>query len=144
MKVVVLAVAIVALSALLRADCPNVDLDQQFASADAVFVGRVIGQEVVNSPRRPKPHDRMTETTFTVEDLWKGNGTTVRVRTCSWSVEGVNLTCSEDFHFQIRDTYIVFASGTPLETSGCSATARLDKAETVLKWLAGKPHHKIG
>jgi hypothetical protein len=136
---------VIALSpALVHANCPISDFDQQFASAGAVFLGRAIKQEVVDAPRKSESNDRMTETTFAIEDQWKGIGTTIRVRTCSWSVGGLNLTCGEDFHFEVGNTYLVFASGNPLETGGCTPTANLDRAAAILTWLAGKPHKKIG
>ena len=132
---------VVALSPVhVRAECTIVNFDTQFADAAAVFVGRAVQQEVVMSKRG----ERVTETTLDVEDVWKGvSERIVRMQTCGWALPNAGLVCSEDFHFTVGDTYLVFASGQPLETSRCQPTERMDRADKQLQWLSNKPHWKI-
>jgi hypothetical protein len=141
MKLFILTLVIALSPVHVRADCPIVNFDTEFANAAAIFEGRAIKQEVVTTTRG----GRVTETTLDVEQLWKGlSDRTVRVQTCSWALPNAGLVCSEDFHFTVGETYLVFASGQPLETSGCRPTERVDRADKQLQWLSNKPHWKIG
>ena len=124
-----------------RASCPATTLENQFMSSAAVFVGRATNQQVV--PATHNPSERVTETTFEVEDRWKGpSETTVRIQTCGWTLGNESVTCSEGFRFSVGDRYLVFAAGQPLETSACVSTERVDRAERTLQWLSDKPHKK--
>jgi len=135
---------IAAFSTALRAACPLLSLEEQFAGNASVFVGRVTSQRVIPASGTSS-HSMMTETTLDVEDVWKGDlGSVAQVRTCSYRFGNETVTCSEDVYFSIGTTYIVFARGTPLQTNGCSSTARVDSAEgrQIMLALAEKPHHK--
>jgi len=94
-------------------------------------------------PGRPAG-TRATETTFHVEELWKGRPTaTLRILNCGWQDVDETATCS-DFQFVVGSRYVVFAAGDPLETNECLPTGLVDRAEATLQWLAGKPHKKVG
>jgi hypothetical protein len=134
-----LLVVTLAFSTSVRAECPFYSLDAAFMSSTVVFVGRATNQEVVAAT--PPPLDRVTETTFEVEDEWKGTSNrTVRIQTCGWTLGNEAVTCSEGVRFVVGERYVVFAVGQPLETSACVPTARVDRAERTLQWLADKPH----
>jgi hypothetical protein len=122
-----------------RADCPFVTLEDQFARSQAVFIGRAIAQQIV--PINARSGTRATETTFAIEQLWKGrvNPKTLRVRTCSWNDGNNAVTCGESLTIVVGSRYIVFAIGDPLETSQCQPTALAERAEKTLQWLSGKP-----
>src|SRR6476620_5716928 len=101
-----------------RAECPYYALETAFMTSNAVFVGRATNQQVVVATHPPP--DRVTETTFEVEDEWKGNSNrTVRIQTCGWTLGNETVTCSEDVRFVVGERYVAFAVGEPLETSGC-------------------------
>jgi hypothetical protein len=130
-----LCVMVAVFSVPLKASCPATTLESQFADSTAVFVGRAIAQRVVPATRDPL--ERETETTFQVEDRWKGEAaTTVRVQTCGWKDGNDALTCSDDFRFAIGESYLVFAMGQPLRTSSCLPTNRMDRADRTLQWLS--------
>jgi hypothetical protein len=126
------------------ATCPGpLTLEDQFARSQTVFVGRAIAQQVV--PTGLRSGTRVTETTFMVEELWKGRANvTLRVQTCGWKDGSEALTCSEDVIFVVGSRYVVFAAGDPLQTSGCQPTALVDRAGETLQWLSGKPHKRAG
>jgi hypothetical protein len=124
----------------LKASCPATTLETQFSDSMAVFVGRAIAQQVVSATGGPG--ERVTETTFEVEDRWKGVAeTTVRVQTCGWTVGNDSVTSSGDFWFAIGEKYVVFAVGQPLATGSCLPNARVDRAERILQWLSGRPRN---
>ena len=105
-------------------------------------MGRAIAQQVVSWPGRPAG-TRATETTFHVEELWKGEPTaTLRILNCGWQDVDETSTCS-DSQFVVGSRYVVFATGDPLETNEClSRRPSVDRAEQTLQWLASKPHKK--
>jgi hypothetical protein len=145
MFIVVLLSGIAVSIAPARATCPGpLTLEEQFARNRSVFLGRAIGQQIV--PRTgSRQGTRATETTFEVEELWKGpSNATLRLQTCGWNDGSEALTCSEDFIFVVGSRYVVFAAGDPLKTSGCQPTALVDRAKETLQWLSGKPHKKAG
>ena len=120
-----------------KASCPSAPLESHFSGSTAIFVGRAIAQQVVSATGGG--NERVTETTFEVEDRWKGAAEpTVRVQTCGWTVGNDTVTCSSSFQFAIGEEYVVFAIGQPLATSSCQPNARLDRAEKTLQWLSGK------
>jgi hypothetical protein len=83
-----------------RAMCPGpLPLEVQFAGSQTVFVGRAIAQRIV--PTGSSAGTRATETTFEVEELWKGqaNAMTLRVQTCGWNDGSFAVTCSEGLGF---------------------------------------------
>ena len=130
-------------TARVHAECgAMMSLDEQFAMSQAVFVGRAIGQEIVSNQSRPG--SRETQTTFEVEEIWKGTADSARrVRTCGWTDGTLMTTCSEGFTFIVGSRYVVFATGDPLETSQCFATALVDRAEKTLLWLSEKPRKRL-
>ena len=125
-------------SASVRAACPVTTLESQFTNSTAVFVGRAMAERVVAASRNPG--GRVTETTFEVEDRWKGaSDPIVRVQTCGWTVGDKTLLCSEGVRFVVGERYLVFAAGQPLQTSACQPTERVDRAERTVRWLSGQP-----
>jgi hypothetical protein len=117
-------------------------LDDHFSRSSIVFVGRAISQQIV--PIRSPSGSRATETTFEVEELWKGQADAIpRVRTCGWTEGDVALTCFEGFSFVVGSRYVVFAAGDPFETSGCGPTGLKDRSERTLQWLADKPSKRL-
>src|SRR5262249_40294895 len=87
---------------------------------------------------------RETQTTFEVEEIWKGTADSARrVRTCGWTDGTIEMLCSECSTFMVGSRYVVFASGDPLETSQCLATALVDRAHKTLQWLSGKPRKRL-
>jgi hypothetical protein len=125
-----------------HAMCPGpLTLEAQFAGSQAVFLGRAIAQQIVPTRAGSGAETRATETTFEVEELWKGQATarTLRVQTCGWHDDSQSVTCSEGFRFVVGSRYVVFAIADPLETSGCEPTASVERAEATLQWLSGKP-----
>lgn len=134
-------VVTLAFSTSVRAECPFYTLEAALMSSTVVFIGRATNQQVVAAPRGPA--DRVTETTFEVEEEWKGTSKkTLRIQTCGWTVGNETLTCTEGVRFVVGEKYVVFAVGEPLETSGCVPTAHVDRAARTLQWLADKPHRK--
>jgi hypothetical protein len=128
-----------------RAACPLFSLEDQVAYRDAaVFTGRATSQRVIPSEAKAIG-SMMTETTFEVEDVWKGDvGPVAQVRTCGYTLGNESMTCSEGVTFSIGTRYIIFASGNPLQTNGCFSTQRLDSVEgaRISGSLADRPHHK--
>lgn len=142
---IVLLLSCIAVSvAPICAECPGpLTLDYHFGASQAVFVGRAIAQRIVPHPLRLGVNERVTETTFQVEQRWKGPATTtIQVQTCGWSDFGEALTCSEDFKFVVGSRYVVFAAAIrngALETSLCVPTSSVDRATVTLQWLSSKP-----
>ena len=119
--------------------CPGpVTFEQQFARSQAVFVGRAIAQQIV--PNATGYRNRVTETTFEVEELWKGqaNTKTLRVQSRPWN-DGNEAVSTEGPTFVIGSRYVVFASGEPLWATGCDPAELVDRAKDILMWLSGKP-----
>ena len=125
------------------ATCPGpLTLEEQFARSQVVFIGRAVAQQIVvtDSSRGT----RATETTFEVEEFWKGESkANVRVQTCGWHDEREAMTCSEAFTFVPGARSVVFAAGNPLETSLCHPTALADRAEATLTFLSAKSSRLI-
>ena len=143
-----LFVAALFIPAAARAECAIPSVERDFTKGDVVFIGRAVNQEVAGSPRHPPPRNRSTETTFEIEQIWKGKpDAPIRVQTCGWNEGGRILNCSDPgFRFVVGERYLVFAFGNPSntwETDGCTATSRVDRAEDFLKWLADKPSTKL-
>jgi len=124
----------------IRAECAGpLILEDSFAYNGTVFVGRAIAQEIV-SRTGARDGTWATETTFEVEELWKGQtNTTLRVQNCGWHDGNEAMTCSEDFTFVVGFRYVVFAAGDPLQTNSCGPTALVDRAAKTLQWLFDKP-----
>jgi hypothetical protein len=102
--------------------------EHHFSTSTAVFVGRAVEQRVVPGPSGYSE----TETTFEVEQQWKGEPVpTTTVRTCG----GGATTCSNSFAFSTGARYLVFAFGSPLRTSDCSLTATIEQAGPTVEWL---------
>jgi hypothetical protein len=121
--------------------CAILSVDDEFKGSSAVFVGRAIAQAVATTPTAF--WSRATETTFEVEDVWKGDsGKTVRIRTCGGTVGKQSVVCPEAFHFVVGSRYLVFAEGQQLVTDICHRTALVDRAKETLQWLSNKPLKK--
>ena len=121
--------------------CATLSLDDEFKRSTAVFVGRVIAQSVATTPTLSWP--RATETTFEVEQVWKGDSQkTVRIRTCGGTVGEESITCGEASHFSVGSRYVVFAEGQPLVTDTCHHTALSERAAETLQWLSKKSRKK--
>ena len=141
-KTAAIAIAFVSLTVPTGAQCPRTTFDQAFASSTVVFSGRATAQEIVPAAHQPSPLPpgsttmRETETTFQVDNIWKGElATTLRVRTCGWN-DGVEaVSCSETKPFHVGERYIVFASGTPLTANSCVPP----DSQEMSKFLASKP-----
>ena len=127
----------------LRASCAKTTLELSFAGSIVVFVGRATAQqaEARTQVLSGEARERIdTVTTFAVEQMWKGApAKEVRVTTCGGSLGDRAFTCSSSFRFYTGSTYLVFASGEPLETSECVPTALVDRATQTLEWLAKLP-----
>jgi hypothetical protein len=125
------------------ASCPTLTIDKNFAISTAVFVGRATDQKST-AAQNPGEWAIATETTFEVEDVWKGpRERTIRVKTCGGTVNGESVTCSESFRFMVGSKYLVFALGDPLQGNDCAPTAQVDLAGRTLQWLSDKPHTKL-
>jgi hypothetical protein len=136
-------VSIAASSVSVAASCPFLTLDEQFAQSAVVFVGRSTGQRVVAA--LGIPGGRATETTFRVEDVWKGTLTKAwSTRTCGFaSAVGPALTCSDSVRFDVGARYVVFSTGDTVDATACMTNERVENAGKVLQWLSAKPHRKI-
>jgi hypothetical protein len=128
------------------AECPTIPIEALFANSAAVFVGRAVSQRVVTRAESAEsPRGRITETTFEVEDLWKGprSTKTLAVQTCGFHdlVTDEMIICGNGNHFDVGSRYLVFAFGDPLTASTeCDQhITLLEKAATSLKWLSGQP-----
>ena len=146
MKLVIVVIALGTSAVHVRAECVTVTIENQFAYTQTIFIGTAIKQDVIPRPGVDGTLGaQLTETTFAVEDVWKGRTDPIaRVRTCGWTVGDQKLTCPDDgLEFAIGERYLVFAGGNPLTAHGCSATAHIDWAGTALNWLMTKPHKKI-
>jgi hypothetical protein len=112
-----------------------------------VFVGKATSQRAVASPSGER---RVGQTTFEIEELWKGqppDRNSIAVHTCSYTdaTTGDGLLCSDEPRFTVGSRYVVFATGNPLVATGCggSGSARIDLAEAALQWLATKPSTQV-
>jgi hypothetical protein len=124
-----------------NAECATLAIEDEFSRSTAVFVGRAIAQSVATTPTLS--WSRVMETTFEVEDVWKGKPEkTIRIRTCGGTVGEESITCGEAFHFVVDSRYVVFAEGEPLVTNTCHHTALVDRAEQTIQWLSKE--HRLG
>ena len=122
-----------------RAECATLAIDKEFERSTAVFVGRAIAQSISNTP--PLSWSRATETTFEVEQVWRGEpAKTIRVQTCGGTVGRERITCGEGFRFEVGGRYVVFAEGAPLATDTRHHTAFIDTsaADATVQWLSRK------
>jgi hypothetical protein len=126
----------------LGAECATLALPNDFARSGAVFVGRAVDQSVVTGAESKRVE---TETTFDVDQSWKGTVETdkkIRVRTCGGTLGETSFTCGETFRFAVGSRYIVFAEGQPFTTDTCHHTATVDQGARTLHWLSTKPSRK--
>jgi hypothetical protein len=106
----------------------------EYRRSAAVFSGRVQALKVV------RVHDGafglVTVATFEVQNWWKGGRSKfVDVRSCGGIEGDVEIICTHGFEFELGVSYVVFATGRPLETSLCLRTNTVEKSADVLKWL---------
>ena len=74
--------------------------------------------------------------TLRVERRWKGPRTSlVRVRTCGTQA----AVCTCGFDFQLGARYVVFASGSRLETTSCDRTRLALAADALIRELETLP-----
>jgi hypothetical protein len=147
---VLMVVAFGLASVPVRALCRKMMLEEQYAGSAVVFVGRATAQEaeartrVLGTTTKFTREEINTATTFTVEEMWKGApAPEVRVATCGGVLGDRHQACDPSFTFRIGSSYLVFASGEPLQSSECVPTALLERASDTLEWLAKKPRTKI-
>jgi hypothetical protein len=120
------------------AECAALTLDEDFMQSTAVMVGRAVAQSLATTPTLTWP--RATETTFQVEQVWKGAiDKSLQIRTCGGTVGREGMICGEAFQFVVGSRYVVFAEGQPLVTSACHHTDLVSSAKETLKWLSSKP-----
>lgn len=121
-----------------QATCPIMSKEELFAYSRAVFVGHAVSQRIVT---RASPG--VTETTFEVEESWKGaaGSKTLVVQTCGFIDDVSAITCGAGYRFVVGSRYLVFASGDPLTASTeCDGhITLLEKAEALLKGLSDHP-----
>ena len=101
----------------------------QFDSACAVFVGKVVRLEVerVESGDGALEH---TVATFEVKRSWKGlQAERIRVRTCGTQA----VICSCSVGFLLGAEYLVVAYEEPLVTSSCDLTVEIESAGELIK-----------
>ena len=109
-------------------------LDVEFSRSAAVFIGRVKSLRVVRVGGGE--FDLQTVATFDVENWWKGGrARTVEVRSCGGIDGDRAVICTHGFHFKLGVSYVVFATGRPLETSICLRTNTVEESADVLRWL---------
>jgi hypothetical protein len=94
------------------------DLAADVREADSVFAGEVVALELLET----KVGDAVLRdmvATFRVSRRWKGvQGDRVKVKTCGTQTE----ICSCGVAFELGKRFVVFASGEPLVTGGCTRT----------------------
>jgi hypothetical protein len=121
-----------------HAACAALTLSEDFKRSTSVMVGRAVAQSLATTPTLTWP--RATETTFEVEQVWKGTvDKSLQIRTCGGTVGREELICGEAFLFVVGSRYAVFAEGQPLVTSACHHTELVSNAEETLRWLSSKP-----
>jgi hypothetical protein len=129
----IVAVGILVSPSATYASCYEFAIEREFATARAVFLGRVVRSEVVRTG--PGPVDVETVTSFTIKQSWKGPGErSMTVTSCG----GGDVACTSGIAFIPGRDYLVFASGERLETSSCEAF-KVEKAATSLAWLRRRP-----
>jgi hypothetical protein len=106
-------------------------LAEQYRSADAVFIGRIIALEIETVRVEGQEIHHMVAT-FRVERRWKGpKKSKLRVGTCGTQTE--NCTCG--INFQLGGSYVVFAKGKPLKTGSCQPTDGVESATETIQEL---------
>lgn len=116
--------------------CARVPLEEHLATADLVFIGKVMKLEVLDETPvvagEEIPGVDVILATVEVQEVTKGAvAPTVRFRTS-------NGCCYCAFHFTIGETYVLFAYETEdgtLSTSTCTPSAPLSEAEETLEVL---------
>ena len=107
------------------------DLPAIVRDSSAVFLGRVVAFRIV-AKRVQGTLQEDTEVTFAVDRRWKGaTRRSVKVRTCG--TERIVCTCGA--HFELGYSYVVFASGNPLETTSCHPNEQFEGAEDLITRL---------
>ena len=122
------ALAIVTPSATLHGQCVVLPTyDEQFASADAVFVGTVLANEPTGLGGA---HQIEAIAIFRLERSWKGP-------------RDSEVSVGSDHPLEIGKRYVVFAFGKlgqPLTTATlCRWTEVIDRAKEKLDWLSKQP-----
>ena len=121
-----------------HASCSEFRVEEAFVTSSAVFLGRVLRNEVVRSG--PGSTDVDTFTTFEVERTWRGpRHRSIKVASCG----GGDVVCTVGIDFIPGRDYLVFASGNRLLTSSCGAFEP-ERAEKPLKWLRRRPSQTPG
>ena len=117
----------------------DLSLAKSLTESTAVFIGRAISQRLV------KLQGAYTDTTFEVEEIWKGpqNAQTLVVRTCGYRDPrtGQKQICGGGvYFFEIGSRYVVFVRGEPPRVH-CDPVELIDGALAphVLAWLSGQP-----
>jgi len=109
-------------------------LEVEYEQSAAVFSGRVKSLKVVRVGGGK--FDLQTVATFDVQHWWKGRRSkSVEVRSCGGKEAGNEVICTVGFEFELGVSYVVFATGRPIETSICLRTKAVEESADVLKWL---------
>jgi hypothetical protein len=130
----------------LAASCPGgIQTDEKslavhFARSDAVFTGRAVSQRIVTPATAGS---KFTETTFEVEELWKGRpaAKTLTVLSCGYfdvRTQQHTLCGGGSDRFLIGSPYVLFVRGNPLEVD-CEPVEPITSASHVLAWLSSLP-----
>lgn len=120
--------------------CGRISIEDAFRSSDAVFIGKVISIEPkVGTVHRwiIATYDNLTnkdiddslfdmEVKLEVTKLWKGGAT----KSLTIVTPDPDVCCICGFEFQVGQSYLVYADGTPLSTSICSRTKPLSDTAT--------------
>jgi hypothetical protein len=116
----------------------GVPIQRYISSSDAVFSGKVVE---IDRPSPIKSSEDPETVTFRVIESWKGpgGGGTLEVKT---PVSGASC----GYHFEEGQDYLVYAygKGEPFETSICSGTTHLSKADEDLALLGNGEKLKDG
>jgi hypothetical protein len=126
--------------------CGHSSIEDAFADTDAIFVGKVVAIEKnVNSLMRwvRQSYDDLTgkppldmsmynmTITLNVKKTWKGTiSKSITVQTPDPSV-----CCICGFEFEVGESYLVYANGSPLFTNICRRTKNLGEATSEISQL---------
>jgi hypothetical protein len=115
---------------------------EEFRIATAVFSGRVVSEEyrsVKESTEDQQEGSEVLIVRLSVDRYWKGNGDKeVEMYTTVTKLPGGLIqSYAEDFHFEMGESYLVYAYGPPdkLRTDVCKRTAKLELARDDLRRL---------
>ncbi len=106
------------------------DIDDEFAAATAVFVGRVASVKELQGLRGA--HVLTGSATIEIERSWKGQPPR-RVE--------LNLVGNR---FEVGKRYVVFAFGPGLVADTCNRTKAVASSKETLDWLSRLPSQKAG